>query len=145
MVEFESRHYLFFCQIEESCWQTSRHLPAIKAFASCSSLRKQSTFGDATNGFPAKWLIRNERRNSTQIWVVLLIGRAAWKIWRSTTQVWVVKNRGWRGQMSAVFSGYSCTFLICFSFNRCIIAKKVSGLLLAPRLSMIILTCVQRP
>ena len=30
---------------------------------SCS-LRKQSTFGDATTGFLAKWRLRNERRNS---------------------------------------------------------------------------------
>ena len=28
------------------------------------SLRKQSTFGDTTTGFPAKWRLRNERRNS---------------------------------------------------------------------------------
>ena len=28
------------------------------------SLRKQPTFGDATTGFPAKWRLRNERRNS---------------------------------------------------------------------------------
>ena len=28
------------------------------------SLRKQTTFGDATTGFPAKWHLRNERRNS---------------------------------------------------------------------------------
>ena len=31
----------------------------------CScSLSKQPTFGDATTGFPAKWRLRNERRNS---------------------------------------------------------------------------------
>ena len=29
-----------------------------------SSLRKQPTFGDATTGFPAKWRLRNEHRNS---------------------------------------------------------------------------------
>ena len=28
------------------------------------SLRKQSTFGDATTGFPVKWRLRSERRNS---------------------------------------------------------------------------------
>ena len=45
-----------------------------------SSLRKQPTFGDATTGFPARWRLRNERRNSilmgvtTQIWVETLIG-----------------------------------------------------------------------
>ena len=31
------------------------------------SLRKQPTFGDATTGFPAKWRLRNERRNSILI------------------------------------------------------------------------------
>ena len=29
-----------------------------------TSLRTQPTFGDATPGFPAKWRLRNERRNS---------------------------------------------------------------------------------
>ena len=28
------------------------------------SLRKQPTFRDATSGFPAKWRLRNEHRNS---------------------------------------------------------------------------------
>ena len=47
------------------------------------SLRKQLTFYDATTGFPAKWHLRNDCRNSilwwqvtTQIWVVRLIGCA---------------------------------------------------------------------
>ena len=31
------------------------------------SLGKQPTFGDATTGFPAKWRLRNGRRNSTLI------------------------------------------------------------------------------
>ena len=31
---------------------------------SFTSLRKQPTFGDATTDFPAKWRLRNERRNS---------------------------------------------------------------------------------
>ena len=31
------------------------------------SLGKQPTFGDATTGFPAKWRLRNERRNSVLI------------------------------------------------------------------------------
>ena len=30
----------------------------------CDSLRKQTTFQDATTGAPAKWRLRNERRNS---------------------------------------------------------------------------------
>ena len=48
-------------------------------------MRKQPTFGDATTGFPAKSRLRNEAeipywwRVTTQIWVVLLIGRAAWE------------------------------------------------------------------
>ena len=32
-----------------------------------SSLRKQPTFGYATTGFPAKWRMRNERRNSIRM------------------------------------------------------------------------------
>ena len=30
-----------------------------------ASLRKQLTFGDPTTGFPTKWRLRNQRRNST--------------------------------------------------------------------------------
>ena len=65
-----------------------------------TSLRKQPTFGDATIGFPAKWRLRNERRNS-----ILMtrhypdLGSASdWSCRarkliqpvKSTTQVWVV-------------------------------------------------------
>ena len=36
-----------------------------KKTANCAtSLRKQTTFCDATNDFPAKWRLRNDRRNS---------------------------------------------------------------------------------
>ena len=64
------------------------------------SLRKQPTFGNATTGFPAKWRLRNERRNSTLMtghypdlgsasaWLNQ-ISHAAWPI-RRTTQIWVV-------------------------------------------------------
>ena len=64
------------------------------------SLRKQLTFGDATTGFPAKWRLRNERRNSILMtrhysdlgsashWLNP-ISNAARPI-RSTTQIWVV-------------------------------------------------------
>ena len=40
-----------------------KSLYAIEGGFICS-LRKQPTFGDATTGFPAKWRLRNERRNS---------------------------------------------------------------------------------
>ena len=33
-------------------------------FSQLISLRKQLTFGNATTGFPAKWCLRNEHRNS---------------------------------------------------------------------------------
>ena len=64
------------------------------------SLRKQPTFGDATTGFPAKWHLRNEHRNSILMtchypdlgsasdWLNQ-ISHAVWSI-RSTTQIWVV-------------------------------------------------------
>ena len=64
------------------------------------SLRKQPTFGKATTGFPAKWRLRNERRNSILMtrhysdlgsasdWLNQ-ISHAARPI-RSTTQIWVV-------------------------------------------------------
>ena len=64
------------------------------------SLRKRPTFGDTTTGFPAKWLLRNERRNSILMtrhypnlgtasdWSCR-VGNLVQPI-RSTTQIWVV-------------------------------------------------------
>ena len=64
------------------------------------SLRKQPTFGDATTGFPTKWRLRNERRNSILMthhypdlgsasdWLSQ-ISQMARPI-RSTTHIWVV-------------------------------------------------------
>ena len=102
------------------------------------SLRKQPLFCDATTGlctltvyemtwemskeFPYWWCV------TTQIWVVLLIGCAAWEIWfnqsealiypdlgRDASLVWNYcaqfsdiiwqGNQWWHCQMSAVFSG----------------------------------------
>ena len=69
-------------------------------FRNLTSLRKQPTFGDATTGFPAKWRLRNERRNSILMtrhypdlgsasdWLNQ-ISHAARPI-RSTAQIWVV-------------------------------------------------------
>ena len=66
----------------------------------CTGLRKRSTFGDAITGFPAKWRLRNERRNSILMtchhtdlscasdWLKQ-ISLAARPIGR-TTQMWVV-------------------------------------------------------
>ena len=50
------------------------------------SHRKQPSFRDAITGFPAKWRMGTSAeipywwRITTKIWVVLLIGRAAWEI-----------------------------------------------------------------
>ena len=66
------------------------------------SLRKQTTLRDATNGFPANWSLRNERRNSilgmmtnhypdlnsASDWLKQ-VSHASRPI-RSTTQIWVV-------------------------------------------------------
>ena len=64
------------------------------------SLRKQPTFRDSTTGFPAKWHLRNERRNSILMtrhyrdqisasdW--LCRERNLLQPIRSTTQTWVV-------------------------------------------------------
>ena len=76
------------------------------------SLRKRLTFGDATTGFPAKWLLRNERRNSILMtrhypdlgsasdWLNQ-ISHAARPI-RSTTQIWEVTSHQYG--ISALFS-----------------------------------------
>ena len=109
-----------------------------------SSLRKQTTFYNATNGFSAKWRLRNERRN-----VILMtchypdLGSASdWLKqtshalcpFRNTTQIWVVTrhqygisalvfsdvilrgNRWWRRKMSSVFSRYKCPSVIIPGF-----------------------------
>ena len=67
------------------------------------SLRKQPTFRDATTGFPSKWRLRNERRNSILMtrhypdlgsasdWLNQ-ISHAARPI-RSTNQIWVVTRQ----------------------------------------------------
>ena len=68
-----------------------------------SSLRKQTTFRDATNGLPMKWRLRKERRNSilmTRHYPDLGGSASDWscRVWnllqpiRSTTQIWVVKR-----------------------------------------------------
>ena len=69
-----------------------------------ASLKKQPTFGDATTGFPAKWRLRNKRRNSilitrhysdlgsTSDWSCR-VGNLIQLI-RSTTQIWVVTILG---------------------------------------------------
>ena len=91
------------------------------------SLRKQPTFHDAITGLPAKWHLRNERRNS-----ILMarhypdLGRAS--VWlkqishaarKSSTQIWIVTRhqyeisalisqtsfRGETSEMWAVLSG----------------------------------------
>ena len=76
------------------------NLFAFEKYWTKPSLRKQLTFGDATTGFPAKWRLRNERRNSILMtchypdlgsasdWLNQ-ISHAARPI-RSTTQIWVV-------------------------------------------------------
>ena len=68
--------------------------------ASLTILRKQPTFRDASNSFPAKWRPRNERRNSILMTCHFpdLVSVSNWlkqfsqavRLIRSTTQVWVV-------------------------------------------------------
>ena len=73
---------------------------AFLEFSLLCSLRKQPTFGDVTTGFPAKWRLRNERRNSILMtrhysdqgsasdWSCC-VGNLIQPI-RSTTQIWVM-------------------------------------------------------
>ena len=56
-------------------WELLFILLELTYISSTQTFRKQTTFRDATNAFPAKWRLRNERRNSILMtWVVLLIG-----------------------------------------------------------------------
>ena len=76
------------CRFKDNGREIKNQKISLSVLASCSlsssrnlgSARKQPTFTGATTGFPAKWRLRNERRNFilmthyyTQILVVLLI------------------------------------------------------------------------
>ena len=84
------------------------------------SLKKQRTFRDATNGFPAKWRLRNDCRLR---WLVEAnfprgtanqkhypeLGSDASSVWNFSacfSDVIARGNRLWRREMSSVFSGY---------------------------------------
>ena len=98
--------------------------------------RKQPTFRDATNGFPAKWRLRDERKNipywwrvTTQTWVVFLISwrkfhkryypdlgsdaSSVWNFWARFSDVISWGNRWWRPEMSFVFLGYLRGHAVC--------------------------------
>ena len=81
-------------------WEATHQKHTKRDVRVMGSLRKQSTFGEATTGFPAKWRLRNESRNSILMtrhypdlgsacdWLNQ-ISQVARPI-RSTTQIWVV-------------------------------------------------------
>ena len=46
-------------------WELLFILLELTYISSTQTFRKQTTFRDATNGFPAKWRLRKELRNST--------------------------------------------------------------------------------
>lgn len=54
----------------------------------CAHLRKQLTFHDTTNGFPIKWLLRNEYRYSLLMTCLCPVLQRI----RSTTQIWKVTH-----------------------------------------------------
>ena len=99
------------------------------------SLRKQTTFGEATTGFPAKWRLRNELRNSILVtrhypdmgsasdWscrVANLIQPV-----RSSTQIWVVRRHQY--EISALVSQTSFGGKISCSFaKRRLFSKAIS-------------------
>ena len=79
MVFASDLHWHWLFRLFKRLYRPPTHILSISWLCMCS-LRKQPRFGDATTGFPAKWRLRNERRNSIlmtryfPIWVVLLIG-----------------------------------------------------------------------
>ena len=92
-----------------------------------ASLRKQPTFGDATTGFPAKWRLKNERRNSILMtrhfpelgsasdWSCR-VGNLIQPI-RSTTQIWRVTRHQYG--ISALVSQTSFGGETCGSVAKC--------------------------
>ena len=73
----------------------------LHSFVQSLSLRKQTTFRDATNSFPANWRLRNKRRNSILMMrhcpdlgsalLVMPLVKLLQPI-RSTTLIWVVTH-----------------------------------------------------
>ena len=76
------------------------------------SLRKQPTFCDAVTGSPPSdvWETSAEIpywwRISTQIWVVLMIGCAAWKIWFNQSEI-LSRSGSW----CVISMKFLCSFL----------------------------------
>ena len=97
------------------------------------SLRKQPTFYDATTGSPAKWRLRNERRNPILMtrhypdlggasdWLKQ-ISHAARPI-RSTTQIWVIRHQY---EISALISQTSFRRGISGSVVKCRLFSQAS-------------------
>ena len=98
-----------------------------------SSLRKQPTFGDTTTGFPAKWRLRDECRNSilmTRHYPYLVsasdwscrVGIFFFQPIRSTTQIWVVTRHqyGISALVSQTSFGgeISCSVAKCWLFSQ---------------------------
>ena len=111
-----SRIYMAGVFLQNSEWLWSLVIRVGKlsesSFRSVFSLTKQPTFRDATTGFPAKWRLRNKRRNSILMmrhypdlggasdWLCS-VGNLLQPI-RSPTQVWVVTRH--QNGISAVVS-----------------------------------------
>ena len=98
--------------LPHKCWSLYSYI-----WARVSSLRKQPTFGDVSTGFPGKWRLRNERRNSILMtphypdlgsasdWSYR-VGNLIQPI-RITTQMWVVTRYQY-----GIFSYLSLVFKI---------------------------------
>ena len=108
------------------------------------SLRKQPTFCDANSGFPSKWRLTNERRNSilrtrhypdlgsASDWLKQISHPTNTRPIKRTTHIWVSDsssvlnfcarlsdvispgNHWWRHKMSTILSGYSFSFRVFF-------------------------------
>ena len=108
------------------CWSLYSYI-----WARVSSLRKQPTFGDVSTGFPAKWRLRNERRNSILMtrhhpdlgsasdWSYR-VGNLIQPI-RSTTQMWVETRYQY-----GIFSDLSLVFKIEKKLKRLLLTYAVN-------------------
>ena len=75
------------------------------------SLWKQLTFLDLTTGFPTKWCLKNECRNSILLWQVttqiwLLIGWSKFLLWHNQSEAltWIVVHHNFTYGISALVS-----------------------------------------
>ena len=112
----EIKHFFYYFLRRETLWMIS--LENSRHFATPSVVSPRNDFWETSAEIPYWW------RVTAQIWAVLLIGwskfstnqkhypdlgseaSSVWNFWARFSDVFSRGDHRWRGEMSAVFSGY---------------------------------------